>query len=154
MNDATDKLVEYTYDEFWIDLPSHWAMLKDGKDEYLLNWASEQDKASLTISAEFREIPLGTQSVVARMLIANRKESLEKGLGRPVKTMYESAKPNAQVGYNVGFGLDAGEDVIVHYAGYISTRKILHFTLMSSRGRDAGSILYQQLVDRLRVKLP
>jgi hypothetical protein len=154
MNDATDKLVEYTYDEFLIDLPAHWVMVKDGKDEYLLNWQSEQEKASLTISAEFREIPVGTQSVVARMVIANRKELLEKTLGRPVTTLHETAKPNAQVGYNVSFGLDGGEDFIMQYAGYISTRKILHVTLVSSRGKFEASKLFQKLVDSLRVKLP
>lgn len=154
MSDATDNMVEYTYDEFWIDLPSHWVQNKDGQGDYVLNWSSEKEKASLTISAEFREIPVGTQSVVARMVIANRKESLEKMLGRPAKTILETAKPNAQVGYNVAFALDAGEDVCMYYAGYISNRKILHFTLLTSNGKEATAKLYQQTVDKLRVKLP
>lgn len=148
------KLVEYTYDEFWIDLPSHWQQNKDGQGDYILNWSSQEEQASLTISAEFREVPEKVELVMAQMLVAARKESLEKALQRPLRLLHEAIKPNAEIGYNVAFGVDAGDNLIVQYAGYISNRKILHFTLVSTRGEEATRKLYGDLLEVLRVKLP
>ena len=147
-------MVEYTYDEFWIDLPAHWQMNKDGKDDYILNWSSKEEQASLTVSVEFRDVPEGIERPMAQMLIANRKESLERSLQRKVAPLHESIKENAKIGFNVAFGVDAGDNLIIHYAGYISMRKVLHFTLVSNRGREEATKLYRTLTESLRVKLP
>jgi len=154
MSDTTAKMVEYTYDEFWIDLPAHWQQNKDGRGDYILNWSSAEDQASLTISAEFVDVPGQVELVMAQVLVAARKESLEKAIQRPLTVMHEGIKPNAQIGYNVAFSVDAGENQIVYYLGYISKRKILHFTLVSNKGREAAKKLYEQLANALRVKLP
>jgi hypothetical protein len=154
MSETTSKVVEYTYDEFWIDLPAHWQQTNDGQNGYVLNWSSPEEQASLTISAEFREVPGEVELPMAQVIVASRKESLEKWLQRPLTVLHESIKPNSVKGYNIAFGVDAGEDLIVHYAGYISNRKILHFSLISNRGKEAAAALYRDLTNVLRVKLP
>jgi hypothetical protein len=150
---SNDKLVEYTYTEFWIDLPANWQQTDTGQAN-VLNWHSSEDEASLTISAEFIDIPAGTESVFAATTVVNRKEALEKAMNRPLTILHESSRPHSQVGYDISFGVQVGDEFIVNYAGYVSPRKILHFTLVSKRDKQTAHALYQQLISHLRVKLP
>src|SRR4030095_5141660 len=47
---------EYSYNEFFLDLPEHWRQYLTSEDN-TLNWHSDVENASITVSADFYEVP-------------------------------------------------------------------------------------------------
>jgi hypothetical protein len=149
-----EKLVEYSYNEFFLDLPEHWRQIPTA-EERTLNWHSEVENASVTISVDFYEVPEEKALKLAEVCVNGRNEAMESLAPGKVSVLQRSIKP-----YSGGGALEMAyaaqiPDHTYLYLGYVSARKVFNFGLTCGPDRFAASELYNRFMrERLRVKLP
>lgn len=151
---APEKLVEYSYNEFFLDLPEHWRQWPNPEDN-TLNWHSPVENASVTISADFYEVPDEKALKFAEVCLNGRNDAMEALAPGKVQVLQRSIKP-----YSGGSGLEMayGAQIPGHtylYLGYVTPRKVFNFGLTCGPDKFAAADLYNKFMkERLRVKLP
>jgi hypothetical protein len=149
-----EKIVEYSYNEFLLDLPDHWRQVPAPENNTLC-WASEAANAAITVSIDFYAVPDEKAMEVAQFCVQQRQQALEKLAPGRVTVLRESVKP-----YSGGGALELGYAAQIPgstymYLGYVSARKIFNFTLTSGADKLAAAELFNRIVGGwLRVKLP
>lgn len=149
-----EKIVEYSFSEFLLDLPDHWREVPTSENN-TLSWASDVAGASITVSADFYEVPDEKAAEVAQLCLSGRHSAMESWAPGEVAVLHESVKP-----YSGGGGLELTYAAKIPgntylYLGYVSARKIFNFALTCGPDSSAAEQLYNDLVSqRLRVKLP
>lgn len=151
---VTDKLVEYSYNEFFLDLPPHWRQIPT-QDNNTFNWYSSQEEASITVSADFYEIPEEKAYALAEKNLSSRKETLEISKPGSVSILQQTIKPHSGgVGLEMSFCAEIEGETVYLYLGYVTSRKVFNFTLVSQKDKQAASALFNQIMGNVRVKLP
>jgi hypothetical protein len=151
---APEKLVEYSYNEFFLDLPEHWRQIPT-QEERTLNWHSAVENASVTISADFYEVPEEKASKFADVCVNGRHEAMESLAPGKVTVLQRSIRP-----YSGGGALEIAYAAQIPghtylYLGYVSARKVFNFGLTCGPDKFAAADLYNKFMkERLRVKLP
>jgi hypothetical protein len=149
-----EKLVEYSYNEFLLDLPEHWRQHPTLEDNRF-NWHSEVENASITLSADFYQVPDEKALELAEVCLKGRHEAMEALAPGQVTVLNRSVKPHSQ---GIGLELSYGAQIPGHtylYLGYVTTRKIFNFALTGGPDKYAAADLFNKTVrERLRVKLP
>ena len=150
-----ERLVEYSYNEFLLDLPEHWRQIPTPQ-ENSFNWHSDVENASITLSADFYEMPEDKATGAAEKSLESRLEALEQlAPGRKVSILHRSIKPHSQ---GVGLEMSLGAEIPGHvylFVGYVTSRKIFNFTLVSSASKHSAADLFNTIMrERLRVMLP
>ena len=147
-------LALHEFNEFAIELPVHWRQLPTPQDNTFA-YESPMDQASLVISADFYEIPADKAQLIAEKNLETRLAANAERTGGPVEVISQGIKPHSG-----GPGLElhylaAGIDGhVVAYLGYVTSRKVLNFTLVCGPDRDRAIALYNEMVARFRAKLP
>lgn len=150
----TEKLAEYSYNEFLLDLPEHWRQVATSSDN-TLNWHSEVDGATITVSCDFYEVPDSKALGLAEVCLDGRHRALEALAPGQVTVLSRSIKP-----YSGGGGLEINYSAQIPgstylYLGYVTARKVFNFGLTCGPDRFAAADLYNLMMSgRLRVKLP
>ena len=149
-----EKIVEYSYNEFLLNLPDHWRQVRAPENNTLC-WASEAANAAITVSFDFYAVPDEKAMDVAQFCVQQRRQALEKAAPGQVPPLRESVKP-----YSGGGALELAYAAQIPgstymYLGYVSARKIFNFTLTSGADKLAAAELFNRIVGGwLRVKLP
>lgn len=151
---SPEKLVEYSYSEFLLDLPEHWQQVA-ASDGTTLNWQSDVDGAAITVSCDFYEVPNEKFSRLAEVCLHARHEAMEARAPGQVTVLSRSIKP-----YSGGGGLEMSYSAQIPgntylYLGYVTSRKVFNFALTCGPDKVAAANLYNLIMkERLRVKLP
>lgn len=151
---AAEKLVEYSYNEFFLDLPEHWRQHPMAEDNSF-NWHSSVENASVTISADFYAVPDDKALKLAEVCLNGRNDAMEALAPGKVTILQRSVKP-----YSGGEGLELAyaaqiPDHTYLYLGYVTARKVFNFGLTCGPDKFAAADLYNKFMQRrLRVKLP
>jgi hypothetical protein len=149
-----EKLAEYSYNEFLLDLPTHWRQIPTSEDNSL-NWRSDVENASITVSADFYQVPDEKAQALAEVCLKSRLEALERLAPSNVNVLSQSIKPYSQGGgLELSFTAEIPGNVYM-YLGYVTPRKIFNFTLVCGPDKFAAADLYNKTMkERLRVKVP
>lgn len=150
---AKPKLVEYSYNEFLLDLPTHWRQLPT-PEENSFNFYSQIDEASITISADFYAIPDEKAGLFADKCLESRHNGLESQFPGKVEVLRRTAHPHSGgSGIELMYGAEIPGNMYL-YLGYVTSRKILNFTLVCKPERVAAAALFNSLISNFRPKLP
>lgn len=149
-----EKLVEYSYNEFFLDLPGHWKQIPTSEGN-TFNWYSDVEKASITVSADFYEVPEEKAYACAEVCLKGRHDAMESLAPGEVTVLNKSIKP-----YSGGGGLEICYAAQIPkstylYLGYVTPRKIFHFGLTCGPDKTAAANLFNKIMSEgLRVKMP
>ena len=147
------KLHEYAYTEFKLSLPLHWKQIPTAEDN-MLNFHSDEVGAGITISADFYEIPGDKQQSFAEQNVSSRLEALERATPG-AKTFLRTIKPHSGgVGLEMTLAVEMPGEYVYIYLGYVTSRKILNFTLVCKPDRDAAANLFNEIIPNFRPLLP
>jgi len=147
------KLAEYSYNEFLLDLPSHWKQLPTPEDNSF-NFYSEMDGASITISADFYAIPDDKAVRFAENCLESRHHALETQFPDQVEVIRRTAHPHSG---GSAIELMYGAEIpgsMYFYLGYVTSRKILNFTLVCKPERAGAAVLFNSIISNFRPRLP
>jgi hypothetical protein len=148
------RLHEYAYSEFAIFLSDQWRQTPSSQDNTFL-FHSEELSASITISGDFYVIPEHKAQLMADKNLDSRQEGLEQLAPGRVVVRQRTIKPHSTgVGLELSFIAEVADDYIYMYLGYVTSRKILNFTLVCPPGGQAAAALYNELVGNFRARLP
>jgi hypothetical protein len=150
----SEKLVEYSYNEFLLGLPEHWRQHPTQEDNSF-NWYSEVENASITLSADFYQVPDQKAHELAEVCLKGRNDAMEALAPRQVTVLSRSIKPHSQ---GTGLELSYSAQIPGHtyiYLGYVTSRKIFNFGLTCGSDKFAAADLFNKIVrEGLRVMLP
>jgi hypothetical protein len=149
-----EKLVEYSYNEFLLDLPEHWRQYPTPEDN-TFNWHSEVENAGITLSADFYQVPDQKAYELAEVCLKARHDAMEALAPGQVTVLSRSIKPHSQgIGLELSYSAQIPEHTYI-YLGYVTSRKIFNFGLTSGPDKFAAADLFNKTVrERLRVMLP
>jgi hypothetical protein len=72
-----------------------------------------------------------------------------------VQVLQKSIKPHSGgIGLELSFAAEVPNEHVNIYLGYVTSRKILNFTLVCQPGKEAAAALFNQLVPNFRPRLP
>ena len=151
---APEMLVEYSYNEFFLDLPEHWKQYPTSEGNSF-NWHSSVENAAVTTSADFYEVPENKALQLAEVCLNGRNDAMEALAPGKVTVLQRSIKP-----YSGGDGLEMAYAAQIPghtylYLGYVTARKVFNFGLTCGPDKFAAADLYNKFMQgRLRVKLP
>ena len=147
-------LHEYAYSEFVLSLAADWKQIPNA-EENTINFHSEAQSAGITVSADFYEIPEAKAQALAEKCLSSRLEALEKLTPGRVQTLQRTIKPHSGgVGLELSFVAEVPGEHVYIYLGYVTSRKILNFTLVCKPGKEAAAALFNELVRNVRPRLP
>lgn len=147
------KLHEYAYGEFELSLPLHWKQIPNS-EQYTVNFHSDELNAGITISADFYAIPEDKALLLAEKNVASRIEALEKTSAK-LEVFHKTIKPHSGgVGLEMSLAAEVPGEYVYIYLGYVTSRKILNFTLVCKPNRQAASELFNEIVPNFRPLLP
>ncbi len=151
---GADKTVNHSYNEFILQLPSHWKELPSTEQD-TLTFRSDVEQATITVSAEFYEIPAEKMDAIAAHCIDSRLTGLQEVRISKVNVLNRSIKPiSGGESREVVFGAELPDERIFLYVGYVTPKKIFNFTLACLPDRNAAAVLFDKVMASLQVKLP
>lgn len=149
-----ERLAEYSYNEFWIDLPEHWRQVPVSHDR-TVQFYSDVEGASITISVDFYEVSDEKVVRVAEKLLETHTETISTISDGKGSVLKRSIKPHSGgVGLEASIAADLENGSIFVYLGYVTTRKIFNLTLIAKADRMSAAALFNNTMANLRVKLP
>lgn len=86
-----DELVEYSYNEFGIDLPLFWRQIPNSGDN-TIKFVSDQDNTSIIVAADFYDISEDKALGVAQKSIESRLEAHEQQFPGQVELLARSIR--------------------------------------------------------------
>lgn len=149
-----ETLYPYEYNEFMLSLPKDWKQIPTD-EERTLTWQSDKERAGITVSADFYEVPESKWASLAEVNLDGRQRAFESVSDEPVTVVNRTIEP-----YSGGGGLELSfvahaSGMTYMYLGYITPRKLFNFTLTSGADKRAAIDLYNKTLQaRLRVKIP
>jgi hypothetical protein len=147
---------QYAYSEFVLDLPTRWRQVPTREDN-TLNFECDEDGAALVISAEFYDIPDDKAQALAEQCLSTRIKALHAAGSGPVHVLQQSTQPHTSgTGLELSLAAEVGGDAAhVHlYLGYVTSRKVLHFSMVCRPGPQAAVALFNATVPGFRPRLP
>jgi hypothetical protein len=149
-----EPLDEYSYSEFYIDLARHWKQIPTPIDN-TINFHSEQTDAGITISTEFYEIPDAKAQAIAQKCLESRVRSLKDLDSESVIVLQQTIRPHSGgIGLELSLVAEIPEKHVYIYLGYVTSRKILSFTLVCKQGRQEAAELFNKTIENYRPRLP
>jgi len=147
------KVHAYDYTEFLLTLPLHWKQIPNA-EEGQFNFRSDELNATITVSCDFYAIPDDKQLRFAEKNLESRLAALERVASSAV-VIQRTIKPHSGgAGLELSFVADVPGEYVYLYLGYVTSRKVLNFTLVCPPGWDAAAALFNELVPDFRPLLP
>jgi len=153
---AQQPPVKHTYDgsEFLLDLLPKWRQVPTDEDR-ALNFQSDEDGAVIIISADFFDIPADQAQGIAEQCISSRIEAIQVASAKPVQVLKQSIKPHTGgVGLEMSFASEVEGEHVHLYLGYVTSRKILNFSMVCQPGKQEAVALFNATVPGFRPRLP
>ncbi|MFZ6722666.1 hypothetical protein [Undibacterium sp. Ji49W] len=148
------KLVEYSYSEFLIDLPSHWKLVPNSQHN-TLTFQSDIEGASIIISVDFYDVPSSKAQTVAEKCIDGRLSAHEQQFPARVEVLQRSIRMHSGgTGLEMSYAAEVAGDHMFMYLGYVTSRKILNLTMVCKPERSKASELFNVTIGNFRPKLP
>ena len=140
--------------EFRLQLDARWRPVA-AEDGNTLNFQSDDDGAALVVSADFFDIADDQARPMAERCLASRIEALETASPGRVRVLRQAIEPH-RGGAALELSLAAEvEDAHVHlHLGYVTSRKVLSFSMVCPPGRQAAMALFNATVPGFRPRLP
>lgn len=148
------ELYRYDYSEFVLALSSAWRQIPTAARN-TLNFNAAGLGANIIVSADFYEIPEAQAAAVADMNLSARLDAIEQLAPGRVRLLHRNIKPHSGgVGLELSLAAEVPEGHVYVYVGYVTSRKILNFTLVCPPGRQAAAALFNSIVPNFRPRLP
>lgn len=149
-----EQAVNHSYNEFILQLPSHWKELPTVETD-TLTFRSDIEQATITVNAEFYVIPEDKFDAIAAHCIDSRLDGLQQVRIDKVALLSRSIKPiEGGEGREVIFGAEIPGERIFLYLGYVTPKKVFNFTMACNPDRNAAAALFDKVIPNLQVKLP
>ncbi|WP_457421816.1 hypothetical protein [Roseateles sp. P5_E7] len=145
-----------TYDnsEFLLELAAKWHQIPTDEDG-ALNFQSDDDGAAIIISADFFDIPDDRAQDIAERCISSRIAAIQAASAKPVQVLQQAIKPHTGgVGLEMSFASEVAGEHVHLYLGYVTSRKILNFSMVCQPGRQEAVTLFNATVPGFRPRLP
>jgi hypothetical protein len=145
---------EYSYSEFLLDLAAKWRQIPADEDN-TLNFQSDDDGAALIVSCEFLEIPDDKAQLFAEKIISSGTNAIQAACNGAAQVLQQSIKPHSSgTGLEVSYIAETDNDHVYLYLGYVTSRKVLNFSMVCQPGRQAAAALFNATVPGFRPVLP
>ena len=149
-----EKFVEYSYNEFWLDLPEHWKQYP-APDKNTLNWHSEKEGASIIVSVQYFATPKEKWEELANVIIQSRLDVHEDQYPGQVEVLHRSVKPHSGgEGLEISYAAEAAADTVFIFLGYVTSRKILNLQMVCKPDRHEAARLFNNTMRKFSAKLP
>jgi hypothetical protein len=151
---APEARHEYPYSEFLLELPARWRQVPVQEDD-TLQFVSDADGAALIISADFFDIPADKAHDIAEQVLHSRIQALQTASEGQVRLLHRDIRPHPSGGgLELSFAAAAeGEHVHLHL-GYVTSRKVLNFSMVCQPGASEAIALFNACVPGFRPRLP
>ena len=144
----------YSYSEFLLDLAHKWRQIPTDEDN-TLNFQSDLDEAAIVVSAEFFAIPDDTAQRFAEKIISSGVNAFQSVNDGKAELLQQSIKPHSSgIGLEVSYVVEAASGHLYLYLGYVTSRKVLNFSMVCPPGRQAGATLFNATIPGFRPILP
>lgn len=144
----------HDYSEFWLDLAHKWRQLPTDEDN-TLNFESTEDGAALIVSVEFLAIPDDKVQLFAEKVISSGTNAIQAACNGAAQVLQQSIKPHSSgIGLEVSYIAETDNDHVYLYLGYVTSRKVLNFSMVCQPGRQAAAALFNATVPGFRPRLP
>jgi hypothetical protein len=144
----------HEYSEFLLELLPRWRQIPTEEDS-ALSFQSDDDGAFIIISADFFDIPADQAQGIAEQCISSRIAAIQSASAKPVQMLQQSIKPHAGgIGWEMSFASEVQGEHVHLYLGYVTSRKILNFSMVCQPGRHAAANLFNATVPGFRPRLP
>lgn len=143
----------YDYSEFLLELAGKWHQIPTEEDN-ALNFQSDADGAAIIISADFFDIPDDQAQGIAEQCVNSRLAAIQAASAKPVQLLQQSIKPHAGGGLEMSFASQVEGEHVHLYLGYVTSRKILNFSMVCQPGRHEAAALFNATVPGFRPRLP
>ncbi len=148
------KLVEYSFNEFWIDLPEHWKQYPSA-DPNSLNFHSDVEGASIIVSVQYFAIPDDKAQSVAENNLKTRIHVHEEQFPGCVEVIHRSLKPHSTGdGLEMSYAVEVPGKHVFIYLGYVTSRKILNLLMVCKPDRHEAARLFNNTMRKFSAKLP
>ena len=147
---------QYAYSEFVLDLSTRWRQTPT-EDDNTLNFECDEEGAVLVIAADFYDIPDDKAQALAEQCLGTRLKALHAAGSGPVHVLQQRIQPHTSgTGLELSLAAEVGGDAAhVHlYLGYVTSRQVLHFSMVCRPGRQAAVALFNATVPGFRPRLP
>jgi hypothetical protein len=141
------------YSEFVLELDPRWRQIATDEDN-ALNFESDKDGAAIIISADFFDIPDDKAQGIAEQCLASRLAAIQAASAQPVQVLAQSIQAHKSGALEMSFASDVEGEHVHLYLGYVSSRKILNFSMICPPGRQAAAALFNATVPGFRPRLP
>ena len=119
------------------------------------NFHSEVHGAGITVSADFYEIPESKAQATAEKCLTSRIAAVEELTPGRVSVLQQSIKPHSGgVGLELNFVAEVPGEHVYIYLGYVTSRKILNFTMVCKTDKYAAADLFNKTIAHYRPRLP
>jgi len=144
----------HDHSEFLLELAAGWRRIPTDEDD-ALNFQSDDDGAAIIISADFFDIPADRAQAIAEQCIASRIAAIQAASARPVHLLQQAIKPHAGgIGLEMSFVSEVQGEHVHLYLGYVTSRKILNFSMVCQPGWQEAVALFNATVPGFRPRLP
>lgn len=149
-----ERLIEYSQEEFSLDLPDHWRRCASMDDD-ALHWHSPTEDASVAVSIEFQGMVTETAAQTAQACLDARDAVILARSRGQADIFQRSAKAQDGGAYlEIIHATQLPEQTCV-YLGYVTPRKVFNFVLTCTPERREAAALFEKFArERLRVKVP
>lgn len=145
---------EYNYSEFQLELAAAWRQIPT-QEEDTLTFMSDAGGTALIISADFYEIADDKAQAVAEQCISSRINAHRSASQAPLHVLQQSIKPHSSgVGLEMAYAAEAEGEHVYLYLGYVTSRKVLNFSMVCPLGRREAVALFNETVPGFRPRLP
>lgn len=145
---------EYDSSEFQLDLAATWRQIPT-QEENALNFQSDAHGAAVVISADFYDIPDDQALALAEQCISSRIDAHRLSGQAPLTVLQQGVKPHSSgAGLEMSYAAEAEGGHVYLYLGYVTSRKILNFSMICPAGRHEAVALFNATVPGFRPRLP
>jgi len=149
-----EHLHEYSYSEFQLALTTDWRLVPTAADGSI-SFHSERAGAAITVSADFYDVPESETLALGEKNIASRFSALDTQNPGKVVVLRQDIKPHSSgAGLELTFAAELPGEYVYLFLGYVTSRKVLNFTMVCKPDRHAAATLFNKTVGGFRPKLP
>lgn len=140
--------------EFQLELAAAWRPIPT-QEENTLTFRWDADGTALIISADFHEIPADQAQAVAEQCVGSRIEAHRAASRAPLTVLHRAIQPHSSgAGLEMAYAAESAGEHVHLYLGYVTSRKLLNFSMVCPLARPAAVALFNATVPGFRPRLP
>lgn len=143
----------YDYTEFLLELEPKWRQMTTDEGG-ALNFQSDVDGAAIIISVDFFDIPDDKARGIAEQCLSSRLAAIQAASEKPVQVLSQAIEPHAGGCLEMSFASEVEGEHVHLYLGYVTSRKLLNFSMVCQPGRHDAVALFNATVPGFRPRLP